>query len=116
MPTQEEVLADMQSVYVQLLDTQYSALYFELKKYKVRFVTEVLVKTLASIVTLRKFGFEIFSPSLLRHITGMEVMMQLHKLGNFKIITVTRSRHGKSYRFMVNRQCPVWERFGDGGE
>lgn len=108
----EEFTAKLLSVYADLLEKFYSNIYYLLRSYRVKYVKEHQVKIVAAFLAYKIVGIKVCTERMIRYlckeVMGEEkgaVMSTLHKLGDFKVITIIRTpattKQTERYRFLL---------------
>lgn len=111
----DEFIVKLVKSYADFLEQDYSRIYFLLRSFRVKYVNEKTVKTVAAFLAYYLLGIRTCTERMVRYLykevvdeslTG-GIMPQLHRLGDFKVITVIRTPSDKfyeRYRFLLTEQ------------
>jgi len=98
----------IQNLWVDLLEKHYVRLFYLLRGYRVKRLNEFTVKVVAAFLTYHILGFKSFTEAMIRWLVRGEeesarLMGTLHRLADFKVITVIRTDYldHEPYRFIL---------------
>lgn len=88
-------------------------IFYVLKTYRVKHVNNSMVEIITAFLVYSKNGLKIVTRNMISFLINLKnegnMMIKLHKLGDFKVITVIRepmskSDSGTSYRFLLTNE------------
>lgn len=108
----EDFVAQLTMQFADFLKRFNTDLYYLMRSYRVKHINPLAVAMIAAFLSYYRAGFKVCTERMIRHLVSTvmkekeyaTLMTQLHRLGDFKVITVIRTvseDQAERYRFIL---------------